>query len=86
MSATAPTLPARPPLAVLVAISTLQPFALNVLAPATPGLARSLDTGRAVRSTHGPSKRVAYLRDNNLDQFSSQRAMSGVATAWVFLS
>jgi MFS transporter, DHA1 family, multidrug resistance protein len=36
--------PARPPLAILVAISTLQPFALNVLAPATPGLARALDT------------------------------------------
>jgi DHA1 family bicyclomycin/chloramphenicol resistance-like MFS transporter len=47
VSATAPTLPARPPLAVLVAISTLQPFALNVLAPATPGLARSLDTDYA---------------------------------------
>jgi MFS transporter, DHA1 family, multidrug resistance protein len=40
-------LPARPPLAVLVAISTLQPFALNVLAPATPGLARALDTDYA---------------------------------------
>src|SRR3954462_11017632 len=39
--------PARPPLGVLVAISTLQPFALNVLAPATPGLARSLDTDYA---------------------------------------
>jgi MFS transporter, DHA1 family, multidrug resistance protein len=39
--------PSRPPLAVLVAISTLQPFALNVLAPATPGLARSLDTDYA---------------------------------------
>jgi DHA1 family bicyclomycin/chloramphenicol resistance-like MFS transporter len=32
---------------VLVAISTLQPFALNVLAPATPGLARSLGTDYA---------------------------------------
>ena len=39
--------PGRPPLAVLVAISTLQPFALYVLAPATPGLARSLDTDYA---------------------------------------
>lgn len=34
-------------LAVLVAISTLQPFAVNVLAPATPGLARSLQTDYA---------------------------------------
>ncbi|HYF53908.1 MAG TPA: multidrug effflux MFS transporter [Salinarimonas sp.] len=32
----------RPPLPILVAISMLQPFALNVLAPATPGLSRSL--------------------------------------------
>jgi len=32
---------------VLVAISMLQPFALNVLAPATPGLARSLQTDYA---------------------------------------
>jgi MFS transporter, DHA1 family, multidrug resistance protein len=39
--------PRRPPLGVLVAISTLQPFALNVLAPATPGLARSLGTDYA---------------------------------------
>ena len=38
---------ARPPLAVLVAISALQPFALNVLAPATPGLARSMQTDYA---------------------------------------
>jgi DHA1 family bicyclomycin/chloramphenicol resistance-like MFS transporter len=37
----------RPPLAVLIAISALQPFALNVLAPATPGLARSLATDYA---------------------------------------
>ena len=37
----------RPPLSVLVAISMLQPFALNVLAPATPGLARSLETDYA---------------------------------------
>ncbi len=37
----------RPPLAILVAISTLQPFALNVLAPATPGLARALATDYA---------------------------------------
>ena len=36
-----------PPLWVLVAISMLQPFALNVLAPATPGLARSLQTDYA---------------------------------------
>jgi DHA1 family bicyclomycin/chloramphenicol resistance-like MFS transporter len=41
------SLPPRPPLAILVAISTLQPFALNVLAPATPGLARSLETDYA---------------------------------------
>jgi len=38
---------ARPPLGVLVGISALQPFALNVLAPATPGLARSLSTDYA---------------------------------------
>lgn len=37
----------RPHLAVIVAISTLQPFALNVLAPATPGMARSLQTDYA---------------------------------------
>ena len=37
----------RPPLAVLVAISMLQPFALNVLAPATPGMTRSLQTDYA---------------------------------------
>jgi MFS transporter, DHA1 family, multidrug resistance protein len=37
----------RPPLAVLIAISMLQPFALNVLAPATPALARSLATDYA---------------------------------------
>lgn len=36
------TLARRPPLAILVAISALQPFALNVLAPATPSLARAL--------------------------------------------
>lgn len=36
-----------PSLAILVAISTLQPFALNVLAPATPGLARALGTDYA---------------------------------------
>jgi MFS transporter, DHA1 family, multidrug resistance protein len=35
---------ARPPLFVLVAISALQPFALNVLAPALPGMTRSLQT------------------------------------------
>ncbi|HEX8662578.1 MAG TPA: multidrug effflux MFS transporter [Beijerinckiaceae bacterium] len=40
-------IPRRPPLAVLVAISALQPFALNVLAPATPGLARSFQTDYA---------------------------------------
>jgi DHA1 family bicyclomycin/chloramphenicol resistance-like MFS transporter len=43
----ASAMPRRPPLAILVAISTLQPFALNVLAPATPGLARALDTDYA---------------------------------------
>ena len=37
----------RPPLWVLIGISMLQPFALNVLAPATPGLARSLQTDYA---------------------------------------
>ena len=31
----------------LIAISALQPFALNVLAPALPGLARSLQTDYA---------------------------------------
>jgi MFS transporter, DHA1 family, multidrug resistance protein len=34
----------RPPLWILVAVSMLQPFALNILAPATPGLARALQT------------------------------------------
>jgi DHA1 family bicyclomycin/chloramphenicol resistance-like MFS transporter len=38
------TLAKRPPLFVLVAISALQPFALNVLAPATPALARFFAT------------------------------------------
>jgi MFS transporter, DHA1 family, multidrug resistance protein len=47
VSVTTAPLPARPPLAILVAISTLQPFALNVLAPATPGLARSMETDYA---------------------------------------
>src|SRR5918998_3280092 len=42
-----PHRPHRPPLAVLVAISALQPFALNVLAPAMPGLTRSLHTDYA---------------------------------------
>lgn len=42
-----PAGPPRPPLAVLIAISALQPFALNVLAPALPGLARSLGTDYA---------------------------------------
>ena len=37
-------LPRRPPLWVIVAISALQPIALNVLAPASPGLARTLQT------------------------------------------
>jgi MFS transporter, DHA1 family, multidrug resistance protein len=37
----------RPPLPVLVAISAIQPFALNVLAPALPGLARSMQTDYA---------------------------------------
>ncbi|KPQ10066.1 MAG: DHA1 family drug:H+ antiporter [Saliniramus fredricksonii] len=36
-----------PSLAILVAISTLQPFALNVLAPATPVLARVMETDYA---------------------------------------
>ena len=36
-----------PSLAILVAISTLQPFALNVLAPATPILAQVLETDYA---------------------------------------
>ncbi|HSP25581.1 MAG TPA: MFS transporter, partial [Saliniramus sp.] len=36
-----------PSLAILVAISALQPFALNVLAPATPGRARALATDYA---------------------------------------
>lgn len=44
--APAPTRP-RPPLAILIAISMLQPFALNVLAPATPALSRSLGTDYA---------------------------------------
>lgn len=43
----APAARLRPPLWVLIAISMLQPFALNVLAPATPGLARSLQTDYA---------------------------------------
>jgi MFS transporter, DHA1 family, multidrug resistance protein len=47
VTAAPPPRPARPPLAILVAISTLQPFALNVLAPATPGLARALETDYA---------------------------------------
>jgi DHA1 family bicyclomycin/chloramphenicol resistance-like MFS transporter len=38
---------AKPALAVLVAISTLQPIALNMLAPATPALARSFATSYA---------------------------------------
>ena len=37
----------RPPLAILIAISMLQPFALNVLAPATPALSRALRTDYA---------------------------------------
>lgn len=37
----------RPSLFILVAISALQPFALNVLAPATPSLARSLGASYA---------------------------------------
>jgi len=44
---TQPPAPDRPGLAVLVAISTLQPFALNVLAPSTPALARAFDTDYA---------------------------------------
>lgn len=38
---------ARPALTVLVAISTLQPIALNMLAPATPALARNFATSYA---------------------------------------
>ncbi|CUA87845.1 drug resistance transporter, Bcr/CflA subfamily [Chelatococcus sambhunathii] len=41
------TAPPRPSLAVLVAVSALQPFALNVLAPATPALARTFATDYA---------------------------------------
>ncbi len=37
-------LPDRPSLAILVVISAIQPFALNVLAPATPALSRALNT------------------------------------------
>jgi MFS transporter, DHA1 family, multidrug resistance protein len=37
-----PRLVAKPGIAVLVAISALQPFALNTLAPATPAVARAL--------------------------------------------
>ena len=40
-------LPAKPTLMVLVAISTLQPIALNLLAPATPTLARHFATSYA---------------------------------------
>ena len=40
-------LPAKPTLMVLVAISTLQPIALNLLAPATPTLARHFSTSYA---------------------------------------
>lgn len=40
-------LPGRPSLLVLVAISTLQPIALNILAPATPALARGLEASYA---------------------------------------
>src|ERR687893_1428288 len=39
-----PHRPRRPPLLVLVAVSAIQPFALNVLAPALPGMTRSLQT------------------------------------------
>jgi MFS transporter, DHA1 family, multidrug resistance protein len=42
-----PARPPRPPLAVLIAISALQPFAINVLAPALPGMTRSLHTDYA---------------------------------------
>lgn len=44
---TAPFLPARPTLTVLVAISTLQPIALNLLSPSTPTLARHFATSYA---------------------------------------
>lgn len=39
--------PVRPTLLVLVAISTLQPIALNLLAPATPALARAFEASYA---------------------------------------
>jgi MFS transporter, DHA1 family, multidrug resistance protein len=38
------TPPSKPSLGVLVAISAVQPFALNVLAPATPSLSKALNT------------------------------------------
>jgi DHA1 family bicyclomycin/chloramphenicol resistance-like MFS transporter len=41
------TMPAKPTLLVLVAISTLQPIALNLLAPSTPTLARHFATSYA---------------------------------------
>lgn len=44
---TAAAAPRRPPLAILIAISMLQPFALNVLAPATPALSRALQADYA---------------------------------------
>jgi DHA1 family bicyclomycin/chloramphenicol resistance-like MFS transporter len=47
MTAPAAPGPTRTFLAVVVAVSALQPFALNVLAPATPALARSLQTDYA---------------------------------------
>lgn len=45
MSAQPP--PAKPTLMILVAISTVQPIALNLLAPATPALARHFSTSYA---------------------------------------
>jgi MFS transporter, DHA1 family, multidrug resistance protein len=47
MNAPREPMPKPPPMAVLVAISMLQPFAVNVLAPATPGLTRSFATDYA---------------------------------------
>jgi len=47
MSASATNAPAKPTLAMLVAISALQPIALNLLAPSTPALARHFATNYA---------------------------------------
>lgn len=44
MTTTSPTPRVRPSLAILVVCTAVQPFALNVLAPATPAIARALNT------------------------------------------